>query len=134
MKNNPELRLWLQVMRQGLADLADALNGDISKIDAGEIDLKELRRWIFEDTGLGSFEWLCDAFELDAGRARDVIASYWSRRLEGKRVRPDLRRIPATNGRMRVMLSAHPARTRPHRLSPSPTGPAAIEAPALFAG
>ncbi|GEM_PF-2586954 len=134
MRNLPELRLWLQVMRQGLADLADALNGEVSEMDAGEIDLKELRQWIFEDRGLGSFEWLCDALDVDAGRARGVIRVYWSRCMEGERLRLDLRRIQATNGRMRVMLAAQSDRMRRDRKMPPSTDFAAIEETVLAAG
>lgn len=113
MKNTPEFKLWLQVMRQGLADLEKALSGEALAPWEDEIDLEELRAWVFEAQGPGSFEWLCDIVDVDAGRARQVIRSYWSGRLDGERVCIGDRRIVVTNGRMRV--SAARVRTRPQR-------------------
>ena len=115
MKNTPEFRLWLQVMRQGLADLTTALSRAAHGRPGGEVDLEELRVWIFDAEGPGSFGWLCDAIDVDAGRARRVIESYWSRRLGGERVRLGIRRTPVTNGRMRVALATAQSRSRPTR-------------------
>jgi hypothetical protein len=69
MKNTPEVRMWLQVLRQGLSDLVRALDGDLVAGPGEVLDLEELRQWIFDAEGLGSFEWLCDTVELEVNEA-----------------------------------------------------------------
>lgn len=113
MRKSPEIKLWLHVMRQGLADLVEALSREARGLPAGEADLEELRVWVFEADGPGSFEWLCDAVEVDAARARDIIRVYWSRQSGAERVRPEFRRVAVSNGRMRVRMAA--TRLRPPR-------------------
>ena len=106
MRNSPEFKLWLQVMIQGLWDLSAALDCAASGIPCDEIDLGELRDWIFEARGLGSFEWMCEMIDVDPARAREVIREYWIQRLDGERaISLEFRRIPVTNGRMRRQVA-----------------------------
>jgi hypothetical protein len=130
MKRTPEFKLWLQVMRQGLDDLRHALNREAKGLPAGEVNLEELRIWIFEDQGPGSFEWLCDALDVDAARARGIVRAYWSRRLGGERVRLGLRRITVCNGRMRVRMAAVRVRPRREREMSVPAGQRSAALPA----
>jgi hypothetical protein len=103
MKNTPEFRMWLQVLRQGLCDLVRALDGDLVPGPGEVLDLDELRTWIFEAEGLGSFEWLCDTVDLEVGEARRVIRSYWLRRTGGECIALGIPRIRPNNGKMRVV-------------------------------
>ncbi len=105
-------------MRQALDDLTEALDAETSGHPAEEIDLEELREWIFEAQGPGTFEWLCDAVEIDVGRARSAINTYWARRLDGEQVGFGVPRILPNNGRMRVVVKR--ARSRRPRLGGSP--------------
>jgi len=113
MKNTPEFRMWLEVLRQGLFDLVRALDGDLI-VGPGEVlDLEELRDWIFEAEGLGSFRWLCDTVGLEVSQARRAIRAYWLRREEGERCGLGIRRIRWNNGRMRIVASR--VRVKPRR-------------------
>ena len=113
MKNTPEFRMWLEVLRQGLFDLVRALDGDLVPGPGEVLDLEELRSWIFEAEGLGSFEWLCDTVGLEVSQARSAIRSYWSRRTGGECCELGIKRIRPNNGRMRVV--ARRVRVQPRR-------------------
>lgn len=66
------LRVWASVFRQGLQDWAAEQFGGMPYRMAG-VTKGEPTAW-FEDTGcgVGSFEWLCDLFEIHPDRARSM--------------------------------------------------------------
>jgi len=113
MKKTPEFRMWLEVLRQGLFDLVRALDGDLVAGPGEVLDLEELRDWIFEAEGPGSFHWLCDTVGLEISQARRTIRSYWARRAEGESCELGIPRIRPNNGRMRVV--ARRVRVQPQR-------------------
>lgn len=112
MKNTPEFRMWLEVLRQGLFDLVRALDGDLVAGPGERLDLEELRGWIFEAEGPGSFHWLCDTVGLEVSQARRAIRCYWSRRAGGESCALGIPRIRPNNGRMRVVAKRVRVRVR----------------------
>jgi hypothetical protein len=63
MSDTPEHALWAAVLRQGFDD---ALSNDLSA-----------QHWLFsERTSIGSFNWICDIFDLDPEetRARGILS------------------------------------------------------------
>ncbi len=78
-----DLRLWAAVFRQAVDDCVDAERyfntPEHIRSEAGKFsDYRRILAWLDSDEdSVGSFTWLCDLFNVDAGRLRKRIRGDW---------------------------------------------------------
>lgn len=76
----PYLRLWAEVMRQGVGDFCTARG-------RRENNNNPHAEWLYSNaTGVGTFVWLCDLFEFDPDKARSQVLKNWRAHVDKREV------------------------------------------------